>query len=187
MSQGNMLSAEERHLLLQIARQTIEAQLTDRRPPKVDSGSARLFEAAGAFVTLHAGQQLRGCIGTFEAMDPLVTTVQRMAIAAATSDPRFPSVKAHELSKLRLEISVLSPLQPSLPEKIEVGVHGIYITQKHHRGVLLPQVATEYHWDRETFLQHTCLKAGLPPEAYKDPSTVIETFTAEVFGEEQAD
>jgi uncharacterized protein len=178
------LTEEERAELLRIARRTLEEYLATKRKPAIEVASARLREERrGAFVTLHHGAKLRGCIGTFEAEEAICDTVQRMAVASATSDPRFPSVKADELGELRIEISVLSPLTVATAEEVRVSEHGIYITRGYHRGVLLPQVATENGWDRETFLAHTCLKAGLDPDDWRDPKTQIEVFSADVFGE----
>ncbi len=178
------LGAEERASLLRAARRAIAEHLAGRALPVVDDAGEALQEPRGAFVSLHKAGRLRGCIGTFEASAPLIRTVQRMAVSAATSDPRFPPVTEQELPQLALEISVLSPLREVRPQEVTVGQHGVYITRGTRRGVLLPQVATEHGWDRQTFLQHTCLKAGLPPEAWQDPRTMIEAFTAEVFGEE---
>ena len=183
MEPTDKLTDEERSLLLQTARRTLEEYLTSGRKLEADVGAPALQRPRGAFVTLHKQGRLRGCIGTFEAQGPLLQTVQRMAIAAATTDPRFDSVQGGELPELDLEISVLSPLQKVSAEEVEVGVHGIYVTRGFKRGVLLPQVATENNWDRETFLNHTCLKAGLPSSAWRDADVTIEAFSAEVFGE----
>ncbi len=177
------LSPAEREELLRAARRTLEEYLVNQRTPSIEAKAPRLLEPRGAFVTLHRGRQLRGCIGTFEATNPLLDTVQRMAIAAATTDPRFPAVTADELSDLWLEISALTPLRRATADEIEVGVHGIYVTRGYFRGVLLPQVATEHGWDRQTFLEHTCMKAGLPPSAWREPDLRIEIFSADVFGE----
>lgn len=177
------LGQGERQDLLRAARRTLEEYLSTRRTPVIETSSASLMEDRGAFVTLHRGSQLRGCIGTFEASGPLLNTVQRMAVAAATTDPRFPPVTPDELPELWIEISALSPLREASADQIEVGVHGVYITSGFRRGVLLPQVATENGWDRETFLDHTCIKAGLSKSDWRDQSTRIEVFTAEVFGE----
>jgi hypothetical protein len=183
MESGEGLTGEERGQLLRAARRTLEEYLRHRRTPAIEDAAPKLFEPGGAFVTLHRGRSLRGCIGTFDASDPLLGTVQRMAIAAATHDPRFPPVTREELDELHLEISVLSPLRRAAAEEVEVGTHGVYVTRGAFRGVLLPQVATEHGWDRRTFLEHTCLKAGLSPDAWQDPETVIEVFSAQVFGE----
>jgi len=177
------LNEAERSELLAVARRTLELYLSSGKTPAIETAAAALLERCGAFVTLHRGPHLRGCIGTFEARDTLIDTVQRMAVAAASSDPRFSAVKADELEGITLEISALTPLRPAGAEEIEVGTHGIFITRGYSRGVLLPQVATENGWDRETFLEHTCLKAGLPPDAWKEPGTKIEIFSAEVFSE----
>lgn len=178
------LDDQDRAALLRIARRTIESFLGDGTRPVFEDVGPRLLEPGGAFVTLHAEGQLRGCIGTFEVTHPLAETVSRMAVAAATSDPRFPPVRPEELQEITIEISVLSPRRRILdPGEVQVGVHGLHVQRGTRRGVLLPQVPVEAGWDRETFLDHTCRKAGLPPEAWRDPSTLIEVFTAEVFGE----
>ncbi len=187
MAREPQLTSGERTELLRAARRTLEEYLTSHRAPTIETASPALLEPRGAFVTLHTGKHLRGCIGTFEASDPLLDTVQRMAIAAATNDPRFPRVEAEELPALHLEISALSALRPARAEDVKVGVHGIYITRGFNRGVLLPQVATENNWDRDTFLDHTCMKAGLHPGAWREPDTKIELFSAEVFGEARAE
>ncbi|MFH1136931.1 MAG: AmmeMemoRadiSam system protein A [Pseudomonadota bacterium] len=179
------LSARERLTLLKTARAAIAARL-GADPPAVEAGggSEALSSRSGAFVTLHKKGSLRGCIGRFTADGPLTDTVEEMAQAAAFEDPRFPSLTPAELDQIDLEISVLTPMTRVRDhEEIEVGRHGIYIIKGRNRGVLLPQVATERDWDRETFLRQTCLKAGLPQEAYKDPKTEIYIFSAEVFGE----
>ena len=181
---GDQLNPAEQGELLRVARTTMEEHLANHRTPVIETASSRLMQRAGAFVTLHKGRHLRGCIGTFEASDPLLNTVQRMAVAAATSDPRFPPVDRDELGELDIEISALSPLWEANAADVEVGAHGIYVTRGFKRGVLLPQVATENGWNRETFLAHTCIKAGIDPDAWKDPATRIELFTAEVFGED---
>lgn len=139
---------------------------------------------AGAFVTVHKHGRLRGCIGHIVGDAPLLETIQEMAIAASTGDPRFPPVNNSELGDIDIEVSVLSPIERIKDVSvIEVGTHGIIISNGWNRGLLLPQVATEYGWDRETFLAETCHKAGLSEAAWKDPSTTIEIFSAQVFGE----
>jgi AmmeMemoRadiSam system protein A len=120
-----------------------------------------------------------------EASLPLAEAVAQMAIAVSRADPRFEPVTADELSGLEIEISVLSPMKPVTPEQIEVGRHGLLVRRGAFRGLLLPQVPEQYHWSRERFLEETCVKAGLPREAWKDPETQIEAFTAEVFSEAQ--
>jgi AmmeMemoRadiSam system protein A len=180
------LSNEEKKTLLKLARKTIEQYLKDGSRAKLPEAMGMLGERCGAFVTLHSHGQLRGCIGNMVGRGPIVETIREMAIAAATQDPRFHRVATEELKDIDIEISVLSPMKRITDvSEIEVGTHGILMRQGLNQGVLLPQVATEYGWDRETFLAHTCLKAGLSTEAWKDPSTVIEIFSAEVFGEKE--
>lgn len=179
------LSDEDKDLLLRIARETIESYIRDREVPTFDVSSPGLLEKRGVFVSLHRGGELRGCIGAFTSEKPLYLTVVDMAIASSTQDPRFPPVENDELLLIDIELSVLTPLKRINDiSEIEVGRHGIYITKGLHRGVLLPQVAVEHGWDRETFLDHTCLKAGLPPGSWKG-DVEIYTFEAEVFGEEK--
>ncbi len=178
------LTEEEKKTLLTIARQSITSYLTKKVVPEFEV-TGRLAEPAAAFVTLEEHNQLRGCIGHTMAVDPLYKTVSICAIQAAVADPRFPPVEPSEIDKLHIEISWLTPLQEvkSLDE-IKVGRDGLMITRGNKRGLLLPQVATEYGWDRTQFLENTCRKAGLPPDAYKLPDVKIEKFQAVVFGEE---
>ncbi len=178
------LSRDERIILLKIARASIEAELKGMALEMPQITSPNLLEPRGAFVTLHKHGQLRGCIGNFFSEKPLYETVADMALQAAFHDPRFMPLEPHELSEIDIEISALSPLKPiSNVEEIEVGKHGIYIINGPYRGVLLPQVATEYGWDKYTFLDQTCIKAGMMPGCWKDPNTQILIFSAEVFGE----
>ncbi len=180
------LTEEERGALLGLARSTIAQFLKDGSRVPLPEAKGHLSEVCGAFVTLNSRGQLRGCIGSMIGRGPLVETVQEMAIAAATEDPRFDGLKPSELEDVDIEISVLSPMRRIEDvSEIEVGTHGILMRQGIYQGVLLPQVATEWGWDREEFLANTCLKAGLPTEAWKDPETVIEIFSAEVFGEKE--
>jgi len=142
-----------------------------------------LLEKRGAFVSIKKDGDLRGCIGIFISDKPLYLTVVDMAISAATQDPRFMPLTAPELSQISIEISALTPLKKIEDvSEIEVGRHGLYIVKGYCRGVLLPQVATEYCWDRTQFLEHTCLKACLPTDGWKDGAEIC-TFEAEVFGE----
>lgn len=186
MSEEFKLSVPEKKFLLKIARDTIESYARDRqkpKPPPPEQVSENLKRNNGAFVSLHVRGELRGCIGIFEGRGPLYKTISEMAVSAGWQDPRFPGLDQREVGGLEIEISVLGPLRPGRAEEIEVGRHGIYITRGSNRGVLLPQVATEYGWDRETFLSQTCLKAGLPADTWKDKGAVIEIFNAEVFNE----
>ena len=184
MSEMPELSAELQQKLLRIARETIESFIRHRTVPEFSVEEPELQRKAGAFVTLKAHNRLRGCIGYVEGIKPLYETVRDMAIAASTEDPRFEPVREQELSDLELEISVMSPLRKiSDPQEVEVGVHGILMKRGFRSGLLLPQVATEHHWARQTFLEHTCLKAGLPRDAWKDQDIQIFVFSAQVFHE----
>ena len=179
-----MLSKEERKSLLNLARDTIQAKLHEGRSPEFHTESSVLLEPRGAFVTLHKHGALRGCIGYVEAIKPLYKTVRDMAIAAAFQDPRFPGLTEDEYNDIDIEISVMSPLEKITDvNKIEVGKHGIIIKSGFNSGLLLPQVATEQGWDRDTFLEHTCYKAGLPGNSWKRPGIEILIFSAEVFSE----
>lgn len=184
MSGERELNPGEQKRLLAVARDTIVKLIWGKRPDSHEADLEGLNFKRGAFVTIHRRGQLRGCIGNFFSETPLVRTVEEMAVAAATQDPRFPPLGRAELEDIDLEISVLSPLKPiSDIEEIQVGRHGIYIVSPRGRGVLLPQVATEQGWDRDTFLDHTCLKAGLQPGCWRDPDVQILIFSAQVFGE----
>lgn len=171
--------------LLNLARHTIETYVKEgQMPPFKPEGRAKLLEHRGAFVTIHKHGQLRGCIGYIEPIFPLYKAIMQAAVSAATKDHRFSPLSPDELSQIDLEISVLTPpKQISDVSEIKVGRDGLIMKKGHYSGLLLPQVATEYNWDRETFLEHTCLKAGLPKDSWKDKSVDIYTFTAQVFGE----
>ena len=181
---GMNLSPADKQLLLQVARDSIAAQLKGKAATPVKVSSPVLEEFRGAFVSLHRRGQLRGCIGYIEAVKPLLQTVLEMAPAAAFQDPRFRPVQTDELADLEIEISVLTPMRlVKSTDEIEVGKHGLYIVKGLNRGLLLPQVATQYHWDRRTFLEQTCNKAGLPSNAWKDSDTQIFIFRAEIFAD----
>jgi len=181
-----ILTAEERGILLRAARQTIESRLEHRSCPQPQA-SGNLKKKCGAFVTLTKKGSLRGCIGFVVAARPLLETVIEAAEASAFHDPRFPPLDRRELPQISIDISVLSEPRPlaSLDE-IQVGTHGLIVRRGLRSGLLLPQVATEYGWDRDTFLTHTCYKAGLPGDAWRAQDTEIELFSAEVFGEQGA-
>jgi hypothetical protein len=184
MTEERMLNQTEKKRLLEVARETISQHVQGRRPQPHETELEGLELPRGAFVTLHRQGALRGCIGNFLTTTPLVRTVEEMAVAAASQDPRFPPLSPAELAEVDLEISVLTPLREVEDvSEIEVGRHGIYIVAPQGRGVLLPQVATEYGWDRDTFLDQTCVKAGLAPGSWKDPATKVLIFSAQVFGE----
>lgn len=175
-------SSQERHLLLQLAHQSIEAALEGRRL-ETTAPTGHLAEYRGAFTTLHLGGKLRGCIGYVFPTQPLYRTVAETARAAAFDDPRFEPVRLAEAPELKIEISVLSALKPIAAEDVIVGKHGLVVIEGSRRGLLLPQVPVEWGWDRETFLSQTCMKAGLVPNAWQHGAE-LQAFTAEVFGEE---
>jgi AmmeMemoRadiSam system protein A len=176
------LSDEEKTELHRIAHDAIENRAKGKPVPASTPKTERLAEGRGAFVCIYKQGMLRGCIGSLQPSDPLHQTVEEMAQAAAFRDPRFRPISEEELPYLSLEISVLTPLQEiENPEDIEVGIHGIMIRKGLYSGLLLPQVATERDWDRVTFLEETCRKAGLPRDAWKDRDAKIYVFSADVF------
>ena len=178
------LTAKEKVTLLDIAKKAITARINNKDMPELSVDSEIFKEKRGAFVTLKKRGHLRGCIGYIKAIKPLGETVQEMAVAAAFHDSRFPSLKPDEFRDLTFEISVLSPLKLIKDiNEIEVGKHGLYIVRGYKSGLLLPQVAVEYEWDRESFLKETCHKAGLPMRAWMDEETEIYIFSAEYFGD----
>lgn len=180
------MDEQQRNRMLDLARKTIHAELAERPLPPLAPFGCQDVQHAGGFVTLKNRGRLRGCIGTFSPHGTLPQTIQEMAVTA-THDPRFFSdpVTADELDQLQIEVSVLSPLQRVTdPLCLELGKHGIYMKRGAASGCFLPQVATEQQWDKQTFLSQCCQgKAGLPPNAWKDPATEVYLFTAEVFGE----
>jgi len=179
------LTGEEKQYLLKLARQTIEKVVDRKKPPKLKHAYPVLKEKRGAFVTLTKNGMLRGCIGYVTAVLPLDETIVEMAQAAAFRDPRFPAVTKDEVAHLEIEISVLTPIREIADiREIEIGKHGIIIERGSHSGLLLPQVATEYGWNRETFLDHTCTKAGLSSDAWQKDGTRIKIFSADIFHEE---
>jgi AmmeMemoRadiSam system protein A len=184
-----LLTPRERSELLAIARGAAAAALGlskyESRPSDL---SKALLDPGMCFVTWKRGGQLRGCIGSIEPVRPLWADVQSNSVHALLDDPRFPPATARELESLELEISVLSPFVPARDplHTVTIGVHGLLVELGHRRGILLPQVPVEWEWDVPTFLGQACRKAGLPPDAWQDGDTVISTFEAEVFGEEDA-
>jgi AmmeMemoRadiSam system protein A len=177
------LTPDEQKTCLRLARQALERyfETGDRLRSPVKSGI--LKEKRGAFVTLHVEGELRGCVGYPLPVKPLDETIIEMAVAAASQDTRFEPLEAGEMKKLKIEISVLGlPEAVADPGQVEVGCHGIIVSKGFHKGLLLPQVPTEHGWDRETYLCHGCLKAGLPPEEWKKGAK-LEVFTAQVFSE----
>lgn len=159
-----MLSEDDRRTLLDLARNTVAAAARGADPPDLANPSGALRERGAAFVTLRIGGELRGCIGHVQAVSPLWESVREMAEAAAARDARFPAVRPDETPRLEVEISVLSPMRPLRPEEIIVGTHGLYVRRGARAGLLLPQVAVEWKWNRAEFLRKTFEKAGLPPD-----------------------
>src|SRR5258708_20898558 len=177
------LSNDDRRALLDLARKAISTAVIEKQILDIPPYSATLARPAGAFVTLHRNGQLRGCVGQVESSGPLAETVARAAISAALHDSRFPEVQADELERLEIEISVILVREPMLAEAIVIGFHGLLVVNGEKRGLLLPQVAGERKWSAEQFLEETCSKADLPPDAWREASTGILAFTAEVFSE----
>jgi len=177
------LPRRHRKRLLEIAREAVLSKVSRGTVPDFVVDEPELRVPAGAFVSLHTDGKLRGCIGSLYPERPMFEAVAEMASAAATADPRFHPLTPRELRDTEIEISVLTPFERIAPEDVEVGRHGLYIVQGARRGVLLPQVATQYGWDRETFLAQACVKAGLEPVAWRDPQTLILAFEAEVFSD----
>jgi AmmeMemoRadiSam system protein A len=176
-------SPAERQTLLRIAHDSILAALSDQALPEA-SHSPHLSEPRGVFTTLYLHGALRGCVGYALPVEPLYLAVAETARAAAFEDSRFWPVTPEEARDLEISLSVLSRLFPIRPDEVEVGRHGLVVSSGSRRGLLLPQVPVECGWDRETFLQQTCRKAGLPPHAWRRDVT-LEAFTAEVFGDHE--
>ena len=180
------LGEEERRRLLQLARQAIATTVRESQVPQLPDPGGRLSIPAGVFVSLHKQQQLRGCIGHLAAHQPLYRAVIEAATSAALHDPRFPPLTREELSEVDIEISILSPITEldshTAEERIVIGQHGLVVSQGNYRGLLLPQVAVQFGWDARKFLEETCLKANLAPNAWC-AGVRLEMFTAEVFGE----
>ena len=174
-------TAEERRLLLRVAHTSIESAF-DNQQTSWDPPTPHLAEPRGAFTTIYLHGQLRGCVGYVMPIAPVYRTVAETARAAAFDDSRFTPVTREEAPQLEVSLSILSPLRPIAAEDIEIGKHGLLISQHGYRGLLLPQVPAEHGWDRVTFLEQTCRKAGLPTDAWHRGAS-IEAFTAEVFGE----
>lgn len=182
-----LLNPTQKKRLLEIARKAIEEYLSSARRRDFQEEDVRLKEISGAFVTLHKRKELRGCIGNIIGQKPLFETVRDMAIESAAADPRFNPVTKEELKEIEIEISVLSPLKKiSRIDEFQLGVHGVLVRRGFAQGVFLPQVATETGWSKEEFLSYLCAhKAGLSPDAWKDPATEIFIFSAQVFSENE--
>jgi uncharacterized protein len=174
------LSEAEREAILELARQAVTEAVCRNRPLQEIPKTGVFDERRGVFVTLHVAKRLRGCIGTIEPKERLGESIARCAAGAALDDPRFSRMRPEEIAHLEIEVSLLTPLQRIEPEQIEIGRHGLMIEQELHRGLLLPQVAVEHKLNKEQFLRETCYKAGLRPDAWKDPATRIYGFSCEI-------
>ncbi len=184
MAYDFVLGPDEKREILRIARATVSEFLCAGRIPPGRPHRRSLLAHAGAFVTLRCADELRGCIGTQTEESPLYRTVQEMAVAAATRDPRFPPLRLDEIDGITLEVSVLGGRTIIRdPREIEIGVHGLAISCRGQRGLLLPQVASESGWSAEEFLGRVCGKAQLAPDAWRTPDATVERFTAQVFAE----
>jgi len=180
------LTEEEGQVLIDAARSAIASRLSEKAGCYPAAVTPALMIPCGAFVTLKSEGCLRGCIGRISSTRSLLHTVKEVAVSSAFEDPRFPPVTKSEWPSIRVEVSVLSPLKRvEDPQCVCVGTHGVMIRSGFNSGLLLPQVAIEQGWDRETFLAHACRKAGLPPDAWKNPGTQIEVFSAMVFEQEE--
>lgn len=186
VQENSSLNVRQKRRLLEIAKSTINEYITTRKILEFKENDPSLNDAKGAFVTIHKDGNLRGCIGNILGRGPLYLTVRDMAISAATEDPRFPPLKRGELKDIEIEVSVLSkPRVIKSVEEIKLGVHGVIVSQGPRHGIFLPQVATDTGWSKEEFLSQLCVqKANLPADAWKDPKTKIEIFTADVFSED---
>ena len=182
-----IITEEERIFLLAAARETIAAKLDKRNPVFASirrNPDSSLLKPCGAFVTLHKGKDLRGCIGRMGAVLPLEETIKQMAKEAAFGDPRFPPLGKDEIQSVKIEISALSPMEICEdPLSVKVGVHGLYLVYMGRSGVLLPQVPVEQGWNLDEYLEYICIKAGVPPKSWNKPEASLSVFTALVFGE----
>ena len=177
------LDRQEKRALLDLARRALHVAVQKRESLEQIPAVPALQQPAGAFVTLHYRGRLRGCIGQLATNNSLAQVVAHCARCAALEDPRFEPVRPEELPGIEIELSVLSSPEIVTPAQIEVGKHGLLISCGSERGVLLPQVAVQFHWNAQRFLEETCEKAGLEREAWKHPDTRIQAFTAEVFSD----
>jgi AmmeMemoRadiSam system protein A len=177
-----MTNDSDRALLLRLARNAIAAHVAGTSPEQLAQNDV-LSRRAGVFVSVHRDGDLRGCIGHLAADVRLDQVIAQCAVAACSEDPRFKPVTSAELEDIDIELSILGPLEAITgPDDIEIGRHGLLVEQDRRRGLLLPQVATEWKWDAVTFLAQTCRKAGLPADAWKRADHLWR-FEAEVFGE----
>lgn len=177
------LSEADRRAALQLARSAVLDAVIQRKLPDTLPREGIFAECCGVFVTLHVRNRLQGCIGVIEPKEPLGEAIVRCAASAALEDPRFAPLEASQLSELRIEVSLLSPMEPIAPESIEIGRHGLFVRLHTQCGLLLPQVAVEHRLTREQFLEETCRKAGLPRDAWRDPEAHLLGFTCELLSE----
>jgi AmmeMemoRadiSam system protein A len=184
LSAGAEYSADERRILLRLAHDSVESLVLEHVPSQEKPGP-HLEEPRGVFTTLYLQGKLRGCVGYVAPVLPLHRAVFETARAAASQDTRFSPVTPEEVRDLQVSLSILSPLRPIEAGQLEIGRHGLVVTSGARRGLLLPQVPAEHGWNREEFLEQTCRKAGLYPDAWKSGAT-LEAFTAEVFGDPDA-
>ena len=178
-----MLTEDRRRALLRTAREAVDAEARGDAVPLAPAGGPA--DASGVFVTIKRRGELRGCLGVLELRGSLEQEVARCARDSASEDPRFPPLRAEELPETAIDVSVLGPLEeidPSDEAAIIIGRHGLVVEQGRRRGLLLPQVAPEWGWTRDEFLRHTCRKAGLPEDAWRQGARVFR-FEADVFGE----
>jgi hypothetical protein len=179
------LASAEKLAILEVARRVLTSAVEHGDVPKEFPGCEFAQRPAGAFVTLRRRGRLRGCIGQMASSDSLLQVVVHCTKVAAFEDSRFEPVRPEELPEIEIEISVLSPAAQIATDRVEIGTHGLIVSRGRQRGVLLPQVAAEYRWSPESFLEETCAKAGLERTAWKHPETRVEAFTAEVFSESE--
>lgn len=176
------LTQEEKDYLKTLVRKSITCRLNKQEESAPEPITKHLRENLGAFVTLNMNGHLRGCIGNVQGTGPLYKTIWKMARAAAFEDPRFPPLSIEEFETVEIEISILSPIDICKDvEQIKIGRHGLIMQRGQQSGLLLPQVAIDWKWNREQFLAQTCQKAGMEPNAWQDPATNIFWFEAEVF------
>ena len=174
------LCEEERKAVLELARQAVLEAVCHTHLLQPIPKEGVFARRCGVFVTLHLQGRLRGCIGVIEAREPLGESLVRCAVGAALEDPRFSPMRPEEANDVEIEVSLLSELRTIKPEEIEIGKHGLVVERGSRRGLLLPQVATEHGLDAGKFLQETCVKAGLPRDAWEDPATKVWGFTCEI-------
>jgi len=178
-------SDADRKTILDLARQAItEAVCQGRLVHPIPKGGV-LERRCGVFVSLHVKGKLRGCIGVIDGREPLGESIVRCAAGAALEDPRFPRMKPEEIAEMEVEVSLMTPLEPILPEEVKIGTHGLLVEQGGRRGLLLPQVALEHGLERERFLEETCWKAGMARDAWKNPETKIYGFRCEILCEDK--